>query len=81
MFDDQFVEDLSFWERNDRAVAKKVKHLVREILATPFTGRGKPEALKYQLQGAWSRRLTKEHRIVYVVFADRIEFLQCRYHY
>jgi toxin YoeB len=55
--------------------------MVREILRDPFEGIGKPEPLKYEFSGAWSRRLNKEHRIVYLVSEDGIDFLKARYHY
>lgn len=65
----------------NRKVALRALDLVEATLRDPFGGVGKPEALKYTLAGAWSRRLTEEHRIVYVVGAERIDFLQARYHY
>lgn len=77
-FQAQFLEDLRFWIATDRRVALRALDLVAAILRDPFTGVGKPEPLKYALPGAWSRRLTQEHRIVYVVQEDRIDFLQAR---
>lgn len=77
----QFREDLRFWIETDRRVALKALELVESVLSDPFTGIGKPEPLKHVLPGTWSRRLTQEHRIVYVVREDRIDFLQARYHY
>lgn len=65
----------------ERRVALRALDLVEAILRDPFTGIGKPEPLKHLLAGAWSRRLTQEHRIVYLVRDDRIDFLQARYHY
>jgi toxin YoeB len=65
----------------DRRLALRALELVEAILRDPFTGIGKPEPLKYLAQGVWSRRLTQEHRIVYLVRDDRIDFLQARYHY
>ena len=65
----------------DRKTALRALDLVEAILRDPFTGIGKPEPLKYYAAGAWSRRLTQEHRIVYLVTHDRIDFLQARYHY
>lgn len=78
---DQFREDLRFWIETDRRVALKALELMGSVLRNPFTGIGKPEPLRHALPGAWSRRLTQEHRIVYVVYEDRIDFLQARYHY
>jgi toxin YoeB len=65
----------------DRATALRVLHLVEDVLRDPFHGIGKPEPLKYELAGAWSRRITQEHRLVYRVSAKRIDFVQARYHY
>ena len=65
----------------DRKLALRALELVEAILRDPFTGIGKPEPLRSLLSGAWSRRLTQEHRIVYVVKDDRVEFLQARFHY
>jgi len=65
----------------DRKVALRAFDLIEAIMRDPFTGIGKPEPLKYLSTGAWSRRLTQEHRIVYLVRDDRIDFLQARYHY
>lgn len=81
VFHPEFREDRRFWVANDRKVALRALDLVEAILREPFTGIGKPEALKYLAGGAWSRRLTQEHRLVYVVTKDRVEFLQARYHY
>jgi toxin YoeB len=81
VFHPEFREDLRFWVANERKVALRALDLVEAILRDPFTGLGKPEPLKYLAAGAWSRRLTQEHRLVYVVTKDRIEFLQARYHY
>jgi toxin YoeB len=81
VFHPEFREDLRFWVANERKVALRALDLVEAILRDPFTGTGKPEPLKYLAAGAWSRRLTQEHRLVYVVTKDRVEFLQARYHY
>jgi toxin YoeB len=81
VFQDEFREDLRHWVETDRKVALRVLDLVEAIMRDPFTGIGKPEPLKYLASGAWSRRLTQEHRVVYVVSDDRIDFLQARYHY
>jgi toxin YoeB len=81
VFHPEFREDLRFWVASERKVALRALDLVEAILRDPFTGIGKPEPLKYLAAGAWSRRLTQEHRLVYVVTKDRVEFLQARYHY
>jgi toxin YoeB len=65
----------------DRKVALRALELVEAILRDPFAGLGKPEPLKYLASGTWSRRLTQEHRLVYLVRQDRVDFLQARYHY
>lgn len=81
IFDPEFREDLRHWIGADRKVALRIMTLVEDVVASPFSGLGKPEPLKYELAGAWSRRITKEHRLVYRVYADRIAFLAARYHY
>ena len=81
VFQPEFLEDLRYWVKTDRKVALRVFDLVESVMRNPFEGIGKPEPLKFILSGAWSRRLTQEHRIVYVVSNDRVDFLQCRYHY
>ncbi|MGI9065529.1 MAG: Txe/YoeB family addiction module toxin [Pyrinomonadaceae bacterium] len=80
-FQPEFREDLRYWIGTDRKVALRVLDLVEAIMRDPFDGIGKPEPLKYLMSGAWSRRLTEEHRIVYLVRNQRIDFLQARYHY
>jgi toxin YoeB len=81
VFQPEFREDLRYWVETDRRVALRALELVEAILRDPFTGIGKPEPLKYLASGTWSRRLTQEHRIVYLVSNERIDFLQARYHY
>ena len=81
VFHSEFREDLRYWVEVDHQVALRALNLVEAILQDPFKGIGKPESLKYLAAGTWSRRLTQEHRIVYLVSADRIDFLQARYHY
>lgn len=76
-----FRDDLRYWIETDRKTALRVLDLMAAILADPFSGIGKPEPLRFELAGCWSRRITQEHRLVYRVTADRIEFLQARYHY
>ena len=81
VFYPEFREDLRFWVDTDHKVALRVFDLVDAIMRDPFCGLGKPEPLKYLAPGCWSRRLTQEHRIVYLVHEDRVHFLQARYHY
>ena len=81
IFHPEFRQDLRYWVETNRRVALRVLDLVEAVIRDPFQGVGKPEPLKYVLAGAWSRRITEEHRLVYVVSADRVDFLQARYHY
>ncbi len=81
VFQPEFIEDLRYWVETERKIALRAFDLIEAILRDPFDGIGKPEPLKYLTPGAWSRRLTQEHRIVYLVRDDRIDFLQARYHY
>ena len=74
-------EDYLYWQAHDKAMLRKVNALVQEALRTPFEGLGKPEALRFDLAGKWSRRINAEHRLVYLVEEDRLVILQCRYHY
>jgi len=80
-FDANFHEDLREWVETDRNTALRLLDLVEAVVRDPFAGMGKPEPLKYLGAGVWSRRLTQEHRLVYRVLDDRIDFLQGRYHY
>ena len=77
----EFREDLKYRVEVDRKVAIRAFTIIEAILREPFSGIGKPEPLKYLGPGVWSRRLTEEHRIVYVIGKDRIDFIQARYHY
>jgi len=81
VFQPEFIEDLCYWVETDRKLALRTIDLIAAILRDPFQGIGKPEPLKYFAPGVWSRRLTQEHRIVYRVQDERIDFLQARYHY
>ena len=77
----EFLDDLQHWFDTDRRTASRLLELMRAVLRDPFQGIGKPEPLKYLGPGVGSRRITQEHRCVYLVKADRVEFLQGRYHY
>jgi toxin YoeB len=81
VFQAEFIEDLRYWVETDRKLALRAIDMNEAILRDPFEGIGKPEPLKYLTPGAWSRRLTQEHRIVYLVRDDQIDFLQAKYHY
>ena len=75
------LADLRWWIRNDRKIADRILKLVEETSRTPFSGTGKPEPLKFQLTGCWSRRINREHRLVYQVADDELVILACRFHY
>jgi toxin YoeB len=74
-----YRDDLRHWIETDRKTALRVLDLMAAILADPYGGIGKPEPLKFELAGCWSRRITQEHRLVYRVSDTRIDFLQARY--
>jgi toxin YoeB len=74
-------EDYTSWQADDRKILKKINELIKDIQKTPYSGLGKPEALKYDLSGYWSRRIDMEHRLVYKVIDDEILIYACRYHY
>lgn len=81
IFQPEFIEDLRSWVDKDRRVAIRAFDLIEAVMRDPFIGIGKPEPLKHRLAGVWSRRLTLEHRIVYLVSDGQVDFLQARYHY
>jgi toxin YoeB len=81
VFDRDFIEDLRYWIATDRKTALRTLEIAEAVLRDPFQGIGKPEPLKHLLADTWSRRLTQEHRLVYLVSRDRVVFLQARYHY
>ena len=74
-------EDYTFWVETDRAMLKRVNRLIEAAVRDPSSGIGKPEPLRHLLSGAWSRRITDEHRLVYLVDGDDLVILQARYHY
>lgn len=77
----QFREDLAEWVKYDRKMALKVLDLMEDVLRDPFAGRGKPEPLKHLPGSVWSRRITQEDRLVYRVYGQTVDFLQCKYHH
>ena len=81
LLDPNALEDLQWWVRQDRRTALKILELLEETCRDPFAGKGKPEALKHQLAGCWSRRISQEHRLVYEVTDETVRVLACRYHY
>jgi toxin YoeB len=81
LFHPEFREDLRYWLNTDRRIALRILELVEAVMRDPFTSLGKPEPLKFELSGCWSRRITQEHRLVYRVSESRTDFLQALYHY
>lgn len=81
VFQPESIEDLTYWVKTDRRTALRLLKLIEAVIRDPFQGIGKPEPLKFLGTGTWSRRITQEHRLVYVVSNDRIDFIQGRYHY
>ncbi len=81
MFHPEFREDLRYWVDTNRRVALRVMNLIEAVMRDPRSGIGKPEPLRHLEPNTWSRRITQEHRMVYLVSKDRIDFLQARYHY
>ena len=80
-FDPAAFEDLSWWVEKDRKKALRIIKLIKEVQRNPFSGTGKPERLKHELAGCWSRRIDHEHRLVYQAKEDKIRIIACRYHY
>jgi toxin YoeB len=80
-FDADAFEDLAWWIEQDRKMALRIVKLITDARRDPFGGIGKPEPLKNELSGCWSRRIDQEHRLVYQVQTDKIRILSCRYHY
>ena len=74
-------DDYISWQAEDKKMLKKINELIKDILRTPFDGIGKPEPLKYDLAGFWSRRIDREHRLVYQYVEGEVLIYSCRYHY
>ncbi len=81
VFADRGWEDFTYWVENDRKIAARIVRLIKDIEREPFEGLGKPEPLRYDLAGFWSRRITDEHRLVYTADKERVLIAQARYHY
>lgn len=81
VWDDDAWDDYLYWQDRDRKMVKKINALIKDIERNPFTGLGKPEPLKHELAGFWSRRIDPEHRLIYRITDDKLEIAQCRYHY
>jgi toxin YoeB len=80
-FTDESWEEYLYWQTNDKKILKRINQLLKEIKRDPFSGIGKPEPLKFQLQGCWSRRIDQEHRLVYEIVKDEIIIISCRFQY
>ncbi len=81
LFTEDCWSDYLYWQTNDKKMLKRINELLKDINRTPFTGLGKPEPLKANLSGYWSRRIDSEHRLVYKIENNNIVILSCRYHY
>lgn len=80
-FADAAWEDYLYWQGNDKATLKRIHVLLNDIRRSPFAGIGKPEPLRHNFSGFWSRRIDEEHRLVYTLEGDCVVVVQCRYHY
>ncbi len=80
-FEQEAFDDYNNWAEEDKKIYAKIKTLIKDIERTPFQGLGKPEPLKYQWAGYWSRRITDEHRLIYKVEKENIYIASCKYHY
>ena len=81
IWSDESWDDYLYWQQTDKQIVKKINTLIKDIRRGPYDGIGKPEPLKQQLSGFWSRRITDEHRLVYEIQEDSIAIAACRYHY
>lgn len=74
-------DDYLYWQKTDKKLIKRINQIIQDIQRTPYTGIGKPEPLKHELSGFWSRRIDMEHRLIYTVRDETLIIAQCRYHY
>jgi toxin YoeB len=81
IWSNQAWEDYLYWQQTDKQIVKKINKLIKDIKRDPFNGIGKPEPLKYQFSGFWSRRIDNEHRLIYEVYENSIAIASCRFHY
>ncbi|MDP1724504.1 MAG: Txe/YoeB family addiction module toxin [Alphaproteobacteria bacterium] len=81
LFLEDALEDYQYWLQTDKTTLKKINQLIKECIRTPYSGVGKPEPLKFDLSGTWSRRINQEHRLIYKIEDNNLIILQCRYHY
>jgi toxin YoeB len=81
IFSDKAWEEYMYWQNTDKQILRKINQLIKDIKREAFEGIGKPEPLKYELSGFWSRRISDEHRLVYEVSESYIAIVSCRFHY
>ena len=81
LFTSQSWDDYLYWQNNDKKFLKRINDIIKDIIRTPYEGIGKPEPLKYEYHGYWSRRVNQEHRLVYKIENNTLYIAQCRYHY
>jgi toxin YoeB len=81
IFVDESWEDYLYWQQTDKKKLRRINDLLKDIARNPFTGLGKPEPLKFNYKGFWSRRIDDEHRLIYRVQGDDIQIAKCRFHY
>lgn len=81
IFSSHAQQDKEYWDKQDKKIAARIEKLLADIKKTPFRGLGKPESLRFDKSGYWSRRINHEHRLIYKVFDGDIYVVQCRYHY
>ena len=81
IFSDKAWDEYMYWQNTDKQILKKINQLIKDIKREPFEGIGKPEPLKYELSGFWSRRISDEHRLIYEVSESYISIVSCRFHY
>lgn len=81
IFSENAWEDFTSWQKDDKKIIKKIHELIKSIQRTPFDGIGKPEPLKFDLAGNWSRRIDNEHRLIYQISGGDILIVSCKYHY
>jgi len=81
IFIDMAWDKYLFWQKNDKQKINKINELLKDISRSPYEGISKPEALKFNYAGYWSRRIDEEHRLIYKVEQDEIQILKCRFHY
>ena len=80
-FVDESWEDYLYWQENDRRMLNRINKIIKDIMRSPYQGLGKPEALKHQYRGFWSRRIDHEHRLIYRIEKEELWIVKCRFHY